>query len=223
MGAKVEGDGTDCLKVLGVRQEELHHSCFEVGGDRIVAGPYMAAVMAATGKVCIRGADLSELREPVRLFLKSGASIRADQGSGDFRISMKRRPRGIKLETAPYPGFPTDLQSPFMAFLAGATGESQIKETVFEERFAAAGQLEKMGARIEITGMTAQIKGVWPLMGANLSAGDLRGGAALVVAALGAGGWSIIRGCRHIERGYEDICRDLSALGADICWLDGEQ
>lgn len=223
MGARVKGEGTDCLSVLGVKSFDLHDSFFSVGGDRIVAGTYMAAVMAATGDVQIRGADLEELKEPARLFMKAGARIRREERGRDFRISIKERPRGLTLETAPYPGFPTDLQSPFMAFLAGAMGESCIRETVFEERFATASQLEKMGARIKVEGLTASIKGVWPLMGARVTAGDLRGGAALAVAALGAGGTTVIEECRHIERGYEDICRDLAAVGAEIRWMDAEK
>lgn len=220
MGAKVKGEGTDCLSVLGVNPSDLHDSFYSVGGDRIVAGTYMAAVMAATGDVKICGADLEELGEPARLLMKAGARIRREEKNRDFRISIKERPKSLVLETAPYPGFPTDLQSPFMAFLAGAAGESCIRETVFEERFATAFQLEKMGARIRVDGLTAYIKGVWPLIGARVTAKDLRGGAALAVAALGAGGTTVIDECRHIERGYEDICRDLSAVGAQICWMD---
>ena len=223
MGAKIKGEGTESLTVEGVSCSELHDSYFRIGGDRIVAGTYMSAVMTATGQIQICGADLEELKEPVRLFSKAGAGIRQDEKSGDFLISMRERPKGLIFETSPYPGFPTDLQSPFMAFLAGASGESQITENVFEARFATAGELRKMGARIDVNGRTAYVKGVWPLMGAKVMAGDLRGGAALTVAALGAGGITVIDGCRHIDRGYEDICRDLSALGADVRRLDVQE
>ena len=214
MGARIEGCGTDCLTICGVK--ELHDSYFPVEGDRIVAGTYMAAVMAATGQAEIRGVNLPALKLPCRLLMKAGARIEEDETADALRISMKERPRGLVIETAPYPGFPTDLQSPFMAFLAGAKGESRIRETVFEDRFATAGELRKMGARIRVQGREAEIKGVWPLMGTKVQAKDLRGGAALVAAALGAGGETVIENCGYIERGYEDICRDLAALGARI-------
>lgn len=216
MGAEIEGAGTELLRIRGVKK--LHDSYFQVDGDRIVAGTYMAAVMAATGCAEIRGVSLSELKLPCRLLMKAGARIDKDHGENALRISIKDRPRGLWIETAPYPGFPTDLQSPFMAFLAGAKGESRIRETVFEDRFATAGELKKMGARIQVQGMEAEIKGIWPLMGARVYARDLRGGAALAAAALGAGGETLIEDCDYIRRGYEDICRDLSALGAKIRW-----
>ena len=172
--------------------------------------------LAATGQAEIRGVNLPALKLPCRLLMKAGARIEKDETADALRISMKERPRGLVIETAPYPGFPTDLQSPFMAFLAGAKGESRIRETVFEDRFATAGELRKMGARIRVQGREAEIKGVWPLMGTKVQAKDLRGGAALVAAALGAGGETVIENCGYIERGYEDICRDLAALGARI-------
>ncbi len=133
---------------------------------------------------------------------------------------MKCRPKGLAITTGPYPGFPTDLQSPFMAFLAAGEGQSVIEERVFEGRFATVKSLEKMGASICTRGRCAVIEGRYPLKEAVVHASDLRGGAALAVAALAAEGRTIIRDCRHIERGYEDICRDLAVLGARIRWVD---
>ena len=126
-----------------------------------------------------------------------------------------------RVTTAPYPGFPTDLQSPLMAVLSGVKGRSCICEQIFESRFRTADELKKMGARILVDGNCAWIDGAPPLHGARLAAPDLRGGAALVIAALASRGRSVIGGTEYIERGYEDICRDLAGLGADIRMRDG--
>ena len=128
------------------------------------------------------------------------------------------RPNGINLKTEPYPGFPTDLQSPFMAVLSTARGRSCIEENVFEARYETAGELKKMGADIEIKERSAYIEGRYPLYGTKTEAKDLRGGAALVIAGLAAEGMTEVTGCHHMERGYEEICRDLQMLGAEIGW-----
>ena len=120
------------------------------------------------------------------------------------------------VETRPYPGFPTDLQSPLLTLLSIAEGTGGICETIFEGRFATAGQLRKMGAQIVIEDRRAQVTGVYPLRGASVDAMDLRGGAALVAAGLAAEGTTVIGSCGHIFRGYEDICGDLRSLGAEI-------
>ena len=187
MGAVICGMGTDHLMVQGVAG--LHDSSFRVEGDRIVAGTYGAAVVAA------------------------------DEKNRQIRICMGKRPLPLLIKTEPYPGFPTDLQSPFMAFLATAQGTSYIEEQVFEGRFATAKILEQMGAVIRTEDQRAVIEGHYPLKGAAVNACDLRGGAALMVAALAAEGDTFIGECHHIERGYEDICRDMAALGAHIRWV----
>ena len=133
-------------------------------------------------------------------------------------LKNQKRPNPIVLETGPYPKFPTDLQSPFMAVLATARGRSRIRERVFEARYETARELQKMGAQIEVRDQIACIDGRYPLLGARTEAKDLRGGAALVIAGLAAEGMTEVEGCHHIARGYEDICRDLQMLGADICW-----
>ena len=189
MGAVICGMGTDHLMVQGVAG--LHDSSFRVEGDRIVAGTYGAAVVA----------------------------VEADEKNRQIRICMGKRPLPLLIKTEPYPGFPTDLQSPFMAFLATAQGTSYIEEQVFEGRFATAKILEQMGAVIRTEDQRAVIEGHYPLKGAAVNACDLRGGAALMVAALAAEGDTFIGECHHIERGYEDICRDMAALGAHIRWV----
>ena len=218
MGAVICGMGTDHVMIQGV--EELHDSSFRVEGDRIVAGTYAAAVMAATGSITLKEVRAAELELPLELLKRSGASVRKDSCCRQIRIEMKKRPQPLDIRTGPYPEFPTDLQSPYMAFLASGQGTSTIVEQVFEGRFATAKALGQMGAVVETEGQRAVIKGSYPLKGADVYASDLRGGAALAVAALAAEGETLINDCRHIERGYEDICRDMAALGADIRWLD---
>lgn len=218
MGADVKGMGTGCLVVSGVR--ELHDSAFCVEGDRIVAGTYGAAAAAAGGSVTLKGIRPLELALPLEMLRKAGAGIRTGEAAGEIQVTMTQRPRSLNIKTGPYPEFPTDLQSPFLALLAAGEGESVIEERVFEGRFATAEALEKMGARIRTQGRTAVTEGRYPLSGARVRASDLRGGAALMVAALAASGESRIEDCIHIERGYEDICRDMAALGAQVRWVD---
>ena len=150
---------------------------------------------------------------------KGAAAVLPEEKEGRIRISMDGVPGAVHICTGPYPQFPTDLQSPFMAALACGQGTSRVEEQVFEARFAAARALRAFGARISIREREAVVEGVRPLMGAQVMAPDLRGGAALAVAGLAAEGETRIGNCRHIERGYEDICRDLSALGARIRWV----
>ena len=217
MGAVICGMGTDHLMVQGVAG--LHDSSFRVEGDRIVAGTYGAAVVAAGGEALLRGICPSDLKVPLEEFQKAGAAVEADEKNRQIRICMGKRPLPLLIKTEPYPGFPTDLQSPFMAFLATAQGTSYIEEQVFEGRFATAKILEQMGAVIRTEDQRAVIEGHYPLKGAAVNACDLRGGAALMVAALTAEGDTFIGECHHIERGYEDICRDMAALGAHIRWV----
>ena len=216
MGGIVRGVGTDTLTVKGV--EKLHDSRFDVRGDRIVAGTYLSAVMAASGSILLKDIPPSDLAVPLELMEQAGAVIVRDEVKEQIAITMEGRSRGLQFETEPYPGFPTDLQSPFMAFLAAGEGESLIREQVFEGRFATAEELKRMGGMIRINGREAYVTGRYPLRSAEVKARDLRGGAALVVAALAAEGETVIEDCRHIERGYEDICRDLSMLNADVRW-----
>ncbi|MEY8337471.1 UDP-N-acetylglucosamine 1-carboxyvinyltransferase [Lachnospiraceae bacterium 62-35] len=216
MGAVITGEGTGRLIIDGV--EELQDSHFTAPGDRIVAGTYLIAAMAAKGNIKVSGIVPKELSSVTALLEESGAEI--GKGQDFISLSMDTRPKAVCAFTGPYPAFPTDLQSPFLALMSGAEGTSRIEENVFEGRYETAGELQKMGADIKIEGKTAFIKGRKSLYGAIVEAADLRGGAALVTAALGADGVTRIERCFHIERGYEDICRDLRAAGADIGWTD---
>ncbi|WP_077610479.1 UDP-N-acetylglucosamine 1-carboxyvinyltransferase [Clostridium sp. Marseille-P2415] len=212
MGAKIHGAGTSRLEVTGVK--ELHDSEFTVTGDRIVAGTYLTAVMAAEGSIIMEGIRPGHLTAALSLAEKMGAELK--QYENRLEVSMRGRPDGADVVTEPYPGFPTDLQSQVMAVMASARGTSRIEETIFEGRFGTAKELQKLAADIIIEGKRAVIHGLHPLKGGSVTATDLRGGAALVVAGLACEGVTKIYECHHIERGYEDICRDLSSLGAAI-------
>ena len=161
MGAVICGMGTDHLMVQGVAG--LHDSSFRVEGDRIVAGTYGAAVVAAGGEALLRGICPSDLKVPLEEFQKAGAAVDADEKNRQIRICMGKRPLPLLIKTEPYPGFPTDLQSPFMAFLATAQGTSYIEEQVFEGRFATAKILEQMGAVIRTEDQRAVIEGHYPM------------------------------------------------------------
>lgn len=212
MGAEIEGIGTSTLRVRGTK--ELRDGEYQVPGDRIVAGTYLSAVMAAGGQAVFRRASPRHLGRVLDVMRSMGARI---QVSGDAaQIRMEGRPKAVSITTSPYPGFPTDLQSMALALLAVGEGRGNLKETVFEGRFATAKQLHKMGAEIIIEGSEARVTGKGRLRGAEVEACDLRGGAALAVAALAADGETKITNCRHIFRGYEDICRDLRDLGGSI-------
>lgn len=212
MGAKIKRVGSLEIVVTGVK--ELKDCQFTVAGDRIVAGTYLTAVMAAGGEAVLEGICPEELIAPSLTARKMGAKL--EPFKDGLKVLMEKRPLAVSLTTGPYPDFPTDLQSQTMAVMAGAKGLSRMKETIFEDRFGAARELSKLGADIVIEGKQAVIRGRRPLKGAVVTAGDLRGGAALVVAGLSCEGITRIEDCFHIERGYEDICGDLKSLGAGI-------
>ena len=212
MGAEITGAGTSKIMVRGRRR--LHDARFFVCGDRIAAGTYLFSVMACGGRAVIQGVAPDHLTEPLAVMEQMGAEIRREQRL--IGISFSGRPKSVSVSTDFYPGFPTDLQSPLMAVAARADGISRIEENIFEERFKTAGELRKMGADIIIEGKRAVVCGCVQLTGGNVKAEDLRGGAALVVAGLGAKGITSVSGCGHIDRGYENICEDLSRLGGVI-------
>jgi len=216
MGAEIAGVGTEVLTIQGRRP--LHDCTFSVAGDRIVAGTYLGAVMAAGGEVFLRQGPVLHMQEVLPKVQQMGARI--TESPEGILIAMKQRPAPVKIQTGPYPAFPTDLQSVMMAVASVADGVSQIEETVFEGRFATAKELQKLGAHIIIEDNIAWVNGRPMLRGGLAEATDLRGGAALVVAGLAAGPETWIQGYGHICRGYEDICRDLAAVGADIALVE---
>ncbi len=219
LGARIDGIGSGFLQVHGGRT--LHDGEFTVPGDRIVAGTYLGAVMAAGGEVCLLDAPTDHMAETLCAAQQAGCMI--EQKENRLFAKMNGRPLAVNLATGPYPEFSTDLQSVMLAVSCVAQGESWIQENVFEERFATAGELTRLGADIRIEDGTAFVRGKYPLRGNCVQAFDLRGGAALVVAALAAEGESQVHDCFYICRGYEDICRDLTAAGARLSFEGNER
>lgn len=214
-GARICGKGTAFIEIEGVNQ--LHDVEFTLSPDRIVTGTYMAAVAAAGGDVILRNAPVNHIDSVIRVLKKVGCEIKT--GDDAVRIRCDRRPLPIEvLKTQPYPGFPTDMQSQLMTVLSLADGKSTIIENIFESRFQNAYELKKMGASIIVDEKErkAVISGVKRLKGATVKAHDLRAGAALVIAGIAAEGTTVIKESDTIERGYENICRDLQKLGADV-------
>ena len=216
MGANVKGAGTDIIRIQGGRR--LHGCTYAVIPDQIEAGTFMIAAAATGGDVVINNIIPTHLEAISAKLMESGVSVTEGDDGRDFfiRVSADKRPRAVNIKTLPYPGFPTDLQQPMMAFLTTAQGNSFVVENIFEDRFNHVPELAKMGANIHLNARTAMIEGVEKLCGAPLCASDLRAGAALIVAALAAEGTSTIRNIHFIDRGYEYIEEKLRALGADI-------
>ncbi len=215
-GADISRTEEGGIRIRGGRK--LGAVRYRMKADRIVAGTYLLAAAATRGEIFLQDIPCRQLDALVAVLRGMGAVVSCENGG--IRLTADRPLRAVSyLETAPYPGFPTDLQSPLMAALCRARGESRICETIFESRFRTVPELRKMGARIRTDGSCAVVKGIPGLAPAKLCAPDLRGGAALVIAALQANGRSVIRNTGYIARGYEDICRDLRGLGAEIRWL----
>jgi UDP-N-acetylglucosamine 1-carboxyvinyltransferase len=212
MGARVSGAGTDVITVEGV--ERLHGARHSVMPDRIETGTFLAAAAATGGAVMLHGARAGLLDAVVDKLREAGASVVAQNGT--IRLEMRGRPRSVSVRTAPFPGFPTDMQAQFMALDAIAEGTATVTETIFENRFMHALELARLGADIETSGNTAIVRGVPRLQGATVMATDLRASASLVIAGLVAEGETCIERIYHLDRGYEAIEEKLSALGAAI-------
>jgi UDP-N-acetylglucosamine 1-carboxyvinyltransferase len=212
MGARIEGAGTDVIRIEGV--SSLTGATHRVMPDRIETGTYLAAVAAAGGKVRLAGAAPDTVGATVEKLVEAGARIAV--GADSIEIEMDARPNAVSLTTAPYPGFATDMQAQFTALDCIAAGTGTITETIFENRFMHALELQRLGADISIQGNTAVVKGVERLQGAKVMATDLRASASLVVAGLVAQGETLIDRIYHLDRGYEGLEKKLSALGAKI-------
>lgn len=213
MGARIEGEGTDTMTVDGV--EALAGATYEVMPDRIEAGTYLVAAAATRGNVTVEGISPQVLGVVMDKLVLTGADIAV--GENWVSLDMKgRRPEAVDIETAPFPGFPTDMQAQFTALNAIAVGQSSVVETVFENRLMQAHEMRRMGAEIEIAGDSARISGRARLQGAPVMASDLRASASLVIAGLVAEGETRIDRIYHIDRGYENIEGNLQSLGADI-------
>jgi UDP-N-acetylglucosamine 1-carboxyvinyltransferase len=212
MGADVRGAGSDRLVIRGVRG--LRGVRHRVAGDRIEAGTLLAAALATRGDVRVRGVDPSVLESTLDKLRDCGAEIESDSESVRLRLEGPIQP--TRIMTAPFPGFPTDMQAQLMAALTLADGASVVEERVFENRFMHVPELQRMGADIALAGRSAYVNGVARLMGAPVMATDLRASAGLIVAGLAAEGDTVVNRVYHIDRGYERIEEKLRGLGADI-------
>jgi UDP-N-acetylglucosamine 1-carboxyvinyltransferase len=212
MGAKIEGAGSDVIRIHGVGS--LAGAEHRVMPDRIETGTYLAAVTATGGKVKLTGAAPSTLDATLEKLREAGAVIRA--GGNSIEIEASGEPNSVNVRTAPYPGFATDMQAQFMALAAIGKGTAVITETIFENRFMHALELQRLGAEIAIQGNTAVVSGVPRLQGATVMATDLRASAGLVIAGLVAEGDTVVDRIYHLDRGYEALETKLGALGAQI-------
>ena len=213
MGACICGAGTDRIVISGVRK--LHGITFCLSSDRIVAGTYLLAAAGSRGKLTLVNAPVKALGNLRSLLETMGAEWQEEEDRIILNGEKAYQPIPY-VRTAPYPGFSTDLQSQLLAVLAISYGESVLEERIFEARFKIVEPLKAMGADLEITGNSVKVRGVPALYGAKVTAGELRGGAALVTAGLLAEGKTIIENPCFIDRGYEDICADLRRAGAAI-------
>ncbi|MCE5195402.1 MAG: UDP-N-acetylglucosamine 1-carboxyvinyltransferase [Nitrospiraceae bacterium] len=212
MGAKIKGAGEGIIEIEGV--DELRPLNHTVIPDRIEAGTFMTATGITGGDITIKGCRLEHLHA---LIIKLEAvGLKFEQTSDGVRVHGSSRLAATDIETAPYPGFPTDMQAQFMALMTVAEGTSIVTESIFENRFMHVAELMRMGADINFRGSTAAVKGVRKLRGANVMATDLRASASLVVAALRAEGETVIDRLYHLERGYEKMAEKLVAVGADV-------
>jgi UDP-N-acetylglucosamine 1-carboxyvinyltransferase len=212
MGAKIEGIGTETLHIEGVR--DLHGATYAVMPDRIEAGSYACAAAITGGEVELVGATEGDLGTTLEALREAGVEITPTKAG----LSVKRLNglHGINISTAPYPGFPTDMQAQFMAMLTVADGASLLTETIFENRFMHVPELARMGADVTVRGRSAVVRGVAGLHGAQVMATDLRASMSLVLAGLAATGETTVSRVYHLDRGYERLEEKLSAVGADI-------
>jgi len=212
MGAAIEGAGSPTINIKGVK--ELKSIEYTVMPDRLVAGTYMCACAAVGGEIELENCRPSDLDMVIQKLREAGAEF--ETNASRVKMICRSRPRTFDITTFPYPGFPTDLQPCFMSTAAVADGVSRIRETIFEDRFACAMELIRMGANIHIASDTATVEGTDRLQGTTVMASDIRAGAGLVVAALAAHDETHIRRIYHIDRGYSEIDKKLSQIGADI-------
>jgi len=212
MGARLRGEGSSVLEIQGV--EELQGFDHEVIPDRIEAATFMVAAGITAGRVLIRGARAEHLDAVLQKLQEAG--LRIAPGPEGLLVEGPGRPRAVDAATAPYPGFPTDVQAQLMALMCIARGSSVIAETVFENRFMHVPELQRMGADISVRGGVATVRGVKTLKAAQVMATDLRASASLVLAALAARGSSVLHRVYHLDRGYERMEEKLRALGAAI-------
>ena len=216
MGAQISGAGTDIIRIRGV--EKLHGATHRIMPDRIETGTYLCAAAATGGEIRLLNTSAAYLDAVIDKLMDAGCDISGEK-SPDHEAIILRAPKklqAVSIRTAPYPAFPTDMQAQFMAINAVANGTAIIRETIFENRFMHAVELQRLGANIKIDGNQAVVEGTAQLTGATVMATDLRASASLVIAGLVADGETLIDRIYHLDRGYECIEEKLSQLGARI-------
>ncbi len=219
MGANIKGAGTDVIRIRGV--QKLHGTNYAIIPDQIEAGTFMFAAAATCGDVTVKNVIPKHLESISAKLIEIGCQVQESDDA--VRVVATRRLDHTHVKTLPYPGFPTDMQPQIAVTLGLCNGTSIVTESIFENRFKYVDELTRMGASIKVEGNTAIIDGVGKYTGASLSAPDLRAGAALVIAALAAEGFSTVEEIRYIERGYEDFPLKLQSLGAQIERVNGER
>ena len=212
MGARIEGAGTDVIRVRGV--ERLHGATHRIMPDRIETGTYLCAIAATGGEARLTHTSATYLDSVVDKLVEAGCEITTEADA--IHLRAPRRLKAVDVRTAPYPAFPTDMQAQFMAINTVAEGSAVIRETIFENRFMHAVELQRLGADIAIDGNTAVVRGVARLEGATVMATDLRASASLVIAGLVAEDETVIERIYHLDRGYERLEDKLGALGAKV-------
>jgi len=212
MGAQISGAGGDVIRIRGVAR--LHGATHRIMPDRIETGTYLCAAAVTGGSVRLTGTSSSYLDAVIDKLMDAGCEVVSEREA--IRLSAPARLNAVSLRTAPYPAFPTDMQAQFMAINCVANGVAMIRETIFENRFMHAVELQRLGADIRIDGNTAVVQGVAKLEGATVMATDLRASASLVVAGLVAEGETTIERIYHLDRGYERLEEKLAALGAKV-------
>ncbi len=217
MGASIKGAGTDTIKIEGV--SELHGTDHTVIPDRIETATFMLAAAITRGELLIQNVVPDHVKPITAKLKECGVTVELTD-EGLYVNGADKKLVATDLKTLPYPGFPTDIQSPFMSFLTTVEGNSNVIETVFENRFMHVAELNRMGANISTKGNKAFVSGGKQLEGANVAATDLRAGAALVLAGLVASGTTVISRIYHVERGYEKFVEKFRALGANILILE---
>ncbi len=213
MGARIEGAGTNTIRIVGV--DRLHGVDYDVVPDRIEAGTFLLAGAIARSEVSLSPVVPEHLAAVIAKLREVGCTVVSDTPNS-LRVLAADRLTGVDIQTQPYPGFPTDLQSPFMSLLTICEGSSVVEETVFENRLQHVAELQRMGANIRVKGNVAVIEGVPMLSGAPVEATDLRASAALAIAGLAANGTTILQNLKHMDRGYDNFVGKMQALGAKI-------
>ncbi len=219
MGAQIKGAGTDVIRIRGV--EKFHSTEYSIIPDQIEAGTFMFAAAATKGDVTIKNVIPKHLESLTAKLTEIGCQV--DESDDAVRVVATRRLNHTHVKTLPYPGFPTDMQPQIAVVLGLSAGTSIVTESIFENRFKYVDELTRMGAQVKVEGNTAIIDGVERYTGASIMAPDLRAGAALVIAALAADGFSQIHDIHYIQRGYEDFPEKLQSLGAEIACVENEE